>query len=725
MRHPLRRAVVLALTLTAPAFSQVFTTLPGPPLDDAPAFAVPGPRPTSGHLVVVDHEAFSTVLLTAPMHRPEMVLRTEGLPIDLPNPTGGFTRCRVAESPVMEPGLGGRFPQIRTYLVQAEDRSAVGRLEVSPRGLTAMLRTATGASWMIDPWRSADASLVVAYNLHDLPGGTDWVCSTPNPEPEDRPRHHAATGVFEPRSLQATRVNRLAMSCTGEYGLYHSTIQGHAPNVADPLAAIVTVVSRTNVVYEQDLAVHFNLVATNDRVIFTNPETDPYPSSCDGGGGADCSYGILNALGNVLGGAIGGANYNAGHCITRIAGGVAFLPGACGGVGVSGIPRGGDVDPFSALVVIHELGHQFAANHTFSGTRGRCGNNANLSTAWEAGSGSSPMAYAGGCPVGDAAPSDNIVQFAEPFFHHGSIEETRNFLADNRSSCMTPVASSNNTPEITFLTTSANIPPSTPFTLTVAATDVDNDLLTYSWEQFDSGARRPLSGEGALDTGVGALFRIFSPTTDSSRTFPRMADVLAGVATPGEQLPSVTAVQRRFRAIVRDNHPGAGASVVSPFVTLTIPSLSSAFSVQSPAEGSVLRPGDAAVTWSVGRTDRAPFNVSTVSIRLSLDGGQTFPTLLGTYPNTGAATVTLPEVTAANARLRVAPTEGIFFAISRPFSVQVCPGDFNRDGFLDFFDYGAFVSAFESGGDNADFNRDGFVDFFDYGSFVEAFESGC
>lgn len=58
-----------------------------------------------------------------------------------------------------------------------------------------------------------------------------------------------------------------------------------------------------------------------------------------------------------------------------------------------------------------------------------------------------------------------------------------------------------------------------------------------------------------------------------------------------------------------------------------------------------------------------------------------------------------------------------------------CPADFNRDGFLDFFDYDAFVDCFEGGtcptGSTADFNADGFSDFFDYDAFVEAFEAGC
>jgi hypothetical protein len=58
-----------------------------------------------------------------------------------------------------------------------------------------------------------------------------------------------------------------------------------------------------------------------------------------------------------------------------------------------------------------------------------------------------------------------------------------------------------------------------------------------------------------------------------------------------------------------------------------------------------------------------------------------------------------------------------------------CAADFNRDGFLDFFDFLDFVECFEiddcSSGREADFNDDGFLDFFDYLEFVAAFEAGC
>jgi hypothetical protein len=58
-------------------------------------------------------------------------------------------------------------------------------------------------------------------------------------------------------------------------------------------------------------------------------------------------------------------------------------------------------------------------------------------------------------------------------------------------------------------------------------------------------------------------------------------------------------------------------------------------------------------------------------------------------------------------------------------AAQLCPADYNFDGFLDFFDYDDFVAAYETGIGNADFNGDGFVDFFDYDDFVLAYETGC
>lgn len=58
-----------------------------------------------------------------------------------------------------------------------------------------------------------------------------------------------------------------------------------------------------------------------------------------------------------------------------------------------------------------------------------------------------------------------------------------------------------------------------------------------------------------------------------------------------------------------------------------------------------------------------------------------------------------------------------------------CLPDFNDDGFMDVFDFVAFVDCFNGEacppGKSADYNNDGFADIFDFVDFVTDFENGC
>ncbi len=64
--------------------------------------------------------------------------------------------------------------------------------------------------------------------------------------------------------------------------------------------------------------------------------------------------------------------------------------------------------------------------------------------------------------------------------------------------------------------------------------------------------------------------------------------------------------------------------------------------------------------------------------------------------------------------------------VDEPFCfAQRCPGDYNTDQQVDFFDYLDFVADFSSAAPRADFNDDQEIDFFDYLDFVAAFVSPC
>ncbi len=192
-------AVPAPIVLTASPSSDVFTFLDQTPLSPG-VYSVPGPRPERGVIARIDSEVIAAVLAKAPAQRFDQALRGYGKRIALPGPEGGMIECVIAESAVMEAALAERFPRMKTYIVQSLDGTMAGRLELTQRGMTAMLRVAPGLLdvepaegrigllarqaiksrvWMIDPWQSGDASHAVSYWLHDLPGGTgDWVCET-------------------------------------------------------------------------------------------------------------------------------------------------------------------------------------------------------------------------------------------------------------------------------------------------------------------------------------------------------------------------------------------------------------------------------------------------------------------------------------------------------------------------------------------------------------------
>jgi hypothetical protein len=71
------------------------------------------------------------------------------------------------------------------------------------------------------------------------------------------------------------------------------------------------------------------------------------------------------------------------------------------------------------------------------------------------------------------------------------------------------------------------------------------------------------------------------------------------------------------------------------------------------------------VSWNVASTNASPVNCSSVNIFLSTDGGYTWPYTLATgVPNSGSASVTLPNVPTSQGRIKVKAAGNYFFDIS-------------------------------------------------------------
>ncbi|MBC8084811.1 MAG: T9SS type A sorting domain-containing protein, partial [Hymenobacter sp.] len=176
-------------------------------------------------------------------------------------------------------------------------------------------------------------------------------------------------------------------------------------------------------------------------------------------------------------------------------------------------------------------------------------------------------------------------------------------------------------------------------------------------------------GLAAVDDPEAPLFRPRPPRTGTTRTFPDLRYVLANRNQPpnlvGEALPNV-ARDLHFVVTARDQR-AAGGTFATDNVTLTVAPNTGPFALttQNTAPALWLIGQQAQVTWSVNGTDQAPISVGQVRISLSTDGGQTFGTVLAAaVPNTGAATVQVPNLPTSQARIRVEAVGNVFFDIN-------------------------------------------------------------
>jgi hypothetical protein len=434
----------------------------------------------------------------------------------------------------------------------------------------------------------------------------------------------------------------LALSATGEYTSFHGG------TVALAQAAQATTMNRVNGVYEKDMAITMVIIANNDQIIYTNGGSDPFTN---GNAGA-----MITQNQNNTDAVIGNGNYDIGHVFGTNSGGLAGLGVVCSnsqkGRGVTGSsnPIG---DPFDIDYVAHEMGHQFGANHTFNNS---CSGNRNDATAVEPGSGSTIMAYAGIC-----AP--NVQNNSDDHFSGISLEEIGNEIMSGGHTCEQITALSNNPPVVLSTNGNVTVPANTPFALTASVNDPDGDPVTYNWEQMDN----DISTQSPVATSTGGPnFRSYSSSTDPTRYFPNLPDLISGGPFTWEVIPSVSRTMN-FRVTVRDNAPGPGGCNDHSDVTVTTDANSGPFVVQYPSANGIVWTGltSETVTWDVANTDVAPVACANVDILLSTDGGLTYPTVLATnVPNDGSQVVTVPNISTTTAIIMVICSNGTFFDIS-------------------------------------------------------------
>ncbi len=603
--------------------------------------------------LALDLAGLQAALQAAPLET-EM---TGSSPVELlmPMPDGSMKRFSVVASPVMAPGLAARYPAIKTYKGWNPERpKETIRFGFGPQqGFYATILAAEGAVY-IDGFKQGGNSHYLAYFVADNAAPelrASFTC-----ELDEAHQYAQEPGIYQGEQIETRspveqegvlHTYRLAMACTGEYAQYHGGTK------ASVLEAMVLKVNRLNQVFERDLAIRAELVEHNDTIIFLDPATD---NLTNGNSGT-----LLGEISSIINARIGITNYDFGHVLNVhndfVGNGVAILSSVCSpfskAMGVSGIavPQG---DPFVIDIIAHEMGHQFGATHTMNDCQ-----NVESSTSYEPGSGVTIMSYAGICQA-----SNNVQNFTEDFYHSASIQQILAFTREGSGvGCAVKTPTGNLAPTVAVPTlTGTFIPINTPFELTASATDPENDALTYAWEQFDLGPN---------DVGLGSpqgnspLFRCFQPSASPTRVFPRLDKIVSNSFDVSEVLPTYSR-DLTFRCIVRDNNPGGG-NVSWAELRFKSDQTAGPFRVTQPNASNIdWKVGEyREITWDVANTDNPRVRCFRVNIKLSTDGGFTYPhTLLEGVPNIGSAYITVPNVLTNSARIRVEAADNIFFDIS-------------------------------------------------------------
>lgn len=564
--------------------------------------------------------------------------------IEIPNAQGKLEKFRMYEASNFDAALQAQFPDIRAYVGQGIDNiNAQIRLSISPEGISTMTFKADSPTEYIEAY-SADKKIYAVYNRDAKRTKQPFTCLTPDEKLEHELTDRASS--MERSSNPIYRTFRLAMSVTGEYSTFHG---GTTPLV---LAAVNTTMTRCNGVYEKDLAIHLNLV-NNTTILYLDAVADPY-------GDTDANY---NAeLQATLTTEVGEANYDIGHLMSAIGNngnagciGCICTNGSKGsGFTTSTVPIG---DNFDIDFVVHEMGHQFGANHSFSFST------EDSSVNYEPGSGVTIMGYAGITPY-DVAPHSIDT------FHAGNIAQIQTNMTGKTCDVETPIT--HGTPVVSA-GADFTVPRSTPFMLTGSATDTGGTgSMTYQWEQYDdaTGATLEAGSPSATTKTTGPNFRSYLPTASGTRYFPIMASTLAGSKTTAgadilvEALSSV-ARTLNFRLTARDNVANGGQTNFDNMV-VTVANIAPLDITSQSTTGISYPIGSAqTVTWT-SAGNNAIAGATTVNILFSNDNGATWGyTLLTATPNDGSQVVTLPAgVSGPFCRFMVKANANIFFNVN-------------------------------------------------------------
>lgn len=558
--------------------------------------------------------------------------------IALPIPGAEMAELVWNEHSSFNAELSAQFPGIKTFrgiVPGFKDREV--RLSVSHKRIRAIYLW-PGERFLLEEERSNPSASYRLSSIKDLKASAHYgpFCALSEEheghEEDPLPKSNGRGRGFN------LRVFDIVIGTTGEYAQYHGG------TVTDVMAAFNETLLHVNAVFETELAIRLRLVANTTRMIFLDPATDPYTE-----GDKETMFQENQTTAAQY---VGLGKFDVGHLFNTTFGGLASISSLCNysrkAKGVSGmeIPEGYYFD----LIVLHELGHQFGAKHTQNSD---C--NLTEKSAFEPGSGSTIMSYAGLC-------EPNVQSLPDDYFHNESLKTiTRIVRSGVTAFCVENIEVDNDEPTVNA-GPNYTIPILTPFELKGTGYDADGDPLLYNWEQFD---RELVQHPPRPEYTEGPAFRSYPPTSSPNRMIPAKNFLINNVDPIWEVLPSVSRLAH-FQLSVRDNHEGVGISDYDEMIVIFSEEAGPFQITQPTQEEEFWFIGDSInIVWDVANTDQEPIDCQKVNILLSQDGGESFPTVLAQeVPNNGQFSLVVPNLPGTQNRIKIEAVDNIFFDIS-------------------------------------------------------------
>ena len=152
------------------------------------------------------------------------------------------------------------------------------------------------------------------------------------------------------------------------------------------------------------------------------------------------------------------------------------------------------------------------------------------------------------------------------------------FIDNSSINCAATISTGNTPPTVSIISGGFHIPMSTAFELTAVGEDIDGDMLTYCWEQFDGSFQQAPLGS---PSGTTPHFRSFQPSASPTRVFPQINKIVANNYSSQDEYTPDYAREFNFNITVRDNNAGAGG-IVWDALTFDVTEAAGPFEVMTP-----------------------------------------------------------------------------------------------------------------------------------------------